>query len=248
MPSSEDEAIAAFGDGADVVVVGGGTIVVPDMTYRRLATVESADAGTGRALRDHEGRIARHDRGDDPGAGSHRRRQPPSDRREQRRGSRDPLAGNRRREPLRGRRLGGAARRPAGRAPRRRRDGSIRRRRRSHRGASRGLPRRRARADSCSSVSFDEPARRRVRRASTALTRTITRRSRSSGARAADGTIRLAATGAGPAAGSRRPRRAETRCRGRPRSTTSRRTTTHSRPPGIARRCSRCSCAASSPS
>jgi len=36
MPSSEDEAIAAFGDGTDVVVVGGGTIVLPDMTYRRL--------------------------------------------------------------------------------------------------------------------------------------------------------------------------------------------------------------------
>jgi CO/xanthine dehydrogenase FAD-binding subunit len=36
MPSSEDEAIAAFGDGVEVVVVGGGTIVVPDMTYRRL--------------------------------------------------------------------------------------------------------------------------------------------------------------------------------------------------------------------
>ena len=35
-PGSEEEAIAAFGDGADVVVVGGGTIVVPDMTYRRL--------------------------------------------------------------------------------------------------------------------------------------------------------------------------------------------------------------------
>lgn len=30
MPDSEDEAIAAFGDGAEVVVVGGGTIVVPD--------------------------------------------------------------------------------------------------------------------------------------------------------------------------------------------------------------------------
>ena len=28
--------IAAFGDGTDVVVVGGGTIVVPDLTYRRL--------------------------------------------------------------------------------------------------------------------------------------------------------------------------------------------------------------------
>src|SRR5262245_50986440 len=35
IPSSEDEAIAAFGDGAGVVVVGGGTIVVPDLTYRR---------------------------------------------------------------------------------------------------------------------------------------------------------------------------------------------------------------------
>ena len=36
MPGSEDEAIAAFGDGADVLVVGGGTIVVPELTYRRL--------------------------------------------------------------------------------------------------------------------------------------------------------------------------------------------------------------------
>jgi CO/xanthine dehydrogenase FAD-binding subunit len=35
MPGSEDEAIAAFGGGAEVVVVGGGTIVVPDLTYRR---------------------------------------------------------------------------------------------------------------------------------------------------------------------------------------------------------------------
>jgi aerobic carbon-monoxide dehydrogenase medium subunit len=35
-PTSEEEAIAAFGDGTDVVVVGGGTIVVPDLTYRRL--------------------------------------------------------------------------------------------------------------------------------------------------------------------------------------------------------------------
>ena len=35
-PTSEVEAIAAFGDGTDVLVVGGGTIVVPDLTYRRL--------------------------------------------------------------------------------------------------------------------------------------------------------------------------------------------------------------------
>jgi CO/xanthine dehydrogenase FAD-binding subunit len=35
-PASEDEAIEFFGDGTDVVVVGGGTIVVPEMSYRRL--------------------------------------------------------------------------------------------------------------------------------------------------------------------------------------------------------------------
>jgi CO/xanthine dehydrogenase FAD-binding subunit len=35
MPGSEDEAIAAYGSGAGIVVVGGGTIVVPDTTYRR---------------------------------------------------------------------------------------------------------------------------------------------------------------------------------------------------------------------
>ncbi len=35
-PASVEEAIAAFGDGTGVVVVGGGTIVVPDLTYRRL--------------------------------------------------------------------------------------------------------------------------------------------------------------------------------------------------------------------
>jgi len=36
VPGSADEAIAAFGDGDDVLVVGGGTIVVPEMTYGRL--------------------------------------------------------------------------------------------------------------------------------------------------------------------------------------------------------------------
>lgn len=36
LPGSESEAVEAFGDGTDVVVVGGGTIVVPDMTYDRL--------------------------------------------------------------------------------------------------------------------------------------------------------------------------------------------------------------------
>lgn len=35
-PTSETEAVEAFGDGTDVLVVGGGTIVAPDLTYRRL--------------------------------------------------------------------------------------------------------------------------------------------------------------------------------------------------------------------
>ncbi|HJX76527.1 MAG TPA: FAD binding domain-containing protein, partial [Gaiella sp.] len=36
LPGSENEAVEAFGHGADVVVVGGGTIVVPDLTARRI--------------------------------------------------------------------------------------------------------------------------------------------------------------------------------------------------------------------
>jgi carbon-monoxide dehydrogenase medium subunit len=35
-PSSEQEAIEVFGDGKDVLVVGGGTIVLPDLAYHRL--------------------------------------------------------------------------------------------------------------------------------------------------------------------------------------------------------------------
>ena len=45
MPGSEDEAIAAFGDGTDIVVVGGGTIVVPEMTYRRLQPAKALMLG-----------------------------------------------------------------------------------------------------------------------------------------------------------------------------------------------------------
>ena len=37
LPSSPDEAIEAFGDGAGVTVVGGGTIVMPEITAGRLA-------------------------------------------------------------------------------------------------------------------------------------------------------------------------------------------------------------------
>jgi aerobic carbon-monoxide dehydrogenase medium subunit len=37
LPASEEEAIAAFGDGAGVTVLAGGTIVVPEITYGYLA-------------------------------------------------------------------------------------------------------------------------------------------------------------------------------------------------------------------
>ena len=50
LPGSEAEAIEAFGDGKDVVVVGGGTIVVPEMTYGRLQPRRALllkDAGMG---------------------------------------------------------------------------------------------------------------------------------------------------------------------------------------------------------
>jgi aerobic carbon-monoxide dehydrogenase medium subunit len=36
LPSSADEAVSLFGDGTGVTVVGGGTIVVPELTYGRL--------------------------------------------------------------------------------------------------------------------------------------------------------------------------------------------------------------------
>src|SRR6187551_3456627 len=40
-PTSADEAVAHFGDGSDVTVVGGGTIVMPEITYGRLAPTKA---------------------------------------------------------------------------------------------------------------------------------------------------------------------------------------------------------------
>src|SRR5713226_6762591 len=36
LPASPDEAVLAFGDGAGVTVIGGGTIVMPDITAGRI--------------------------------------------------------------------------------------------------------------------------------------------------------------------------------------------------------------------
>jgi carbon-monoxide dehydrogenase medium subunit len=54
-PSSEQEAIEAFGDGTDVLVVGGGTIVLPELTYHRLRPTRALllkDAGLAGIERD----------------------------------------------------------------------------------------------------------------------------------------------------------------------------------------------------
>ena len=40
-PTSADEAVARFGDGSGVTVIGGGTIVVPDITYGRLSPTKA---------------------------------------------------------------------------------------------------------------------------------------------------------------------------------------------------------------
>jgi carbon-monoxide dehydrogenase medium subunit len=54
-PSSEQEAIEVFGDGKDVLVVGGGTIVLPELTYHRLRPARALllkDAGLAGIERD----------------------------------------------------------------------------------------------------------------------------------------------------------------------------------------------------
>jgi aerobic carbon-monoxide dehydrogenase medium subunit len=54
-PGSEDEAVEAFGDGHDVLVVGGGTIVVPELTAQRIRPAKAlllTDAGLAGIARD----------------------------------------------------------------------------------------------------------------------------------------------------------------------------------------------------
>ena len=141
-PSSEAEAAAAFGDGDGVTVVGGGTIVVPELTQGRRSAGEGDRPHPCRAVRRHARRLARHGRCDD--AGCRADRAPRSGRavRGQRRGRRDPRAGDGRRQPLRGRRAGCTPRRSPGRVARGRRDGALHRCGRRDRSAAGGLPRR----------------------------------------------------------------------------------------------------------
>ena len=250
MPASEDEAIAAFGDGTDVVVVGGGTIVVPDMTYRRLQPSKALMLGRAGLSGISEGRIARHDRRDDAGAGPRRNGTPRSGRAR----ATSPISRSARREPSAGTSARAKATRRLGATCRARSSPSARPRAPQQAATS---PRSRSRTSSPKrgerlllSVSFDEPAARGVRRARP------TPHARLHGTRGVGCTRDGRDT---PPRGDRsgfvglvshRPRlRPKTRLpRARPRSRTSRRTTTPSPLPGIARRCSRCSYAASSPS
>ena len=48
-PTSADEAVAQFGDGSGVTVIGGGTIVVPDITYGRRSPRKGAAPRSSRA-------------------------------------------------------------------------------------------------------------------------------------------------------------------------------------------------------
>ena len=55
LPASPDEAVAAFGDGAGVTVIGGGTIVMPDITAGRVSPAKAvllARAGLAGVSRD----------------------------------------------------------------------------------------------------------------------------------------------------------------------------------------------------
>ena len=42
IPTSPEEAAKVFGDGKGVTIIGGGTIVVPDITYGRLRPGKAA--------------------------------------------------------------------------------------------------------------------------------------------------------------------------------------------------------------
>ena len=44
-PTSADEAVAQFGDGSGVTVIGGGTIVVPEITYGRRSPRRHCSSG-----------------------------------------------------------------------------------------------------------------------------------------------------------------------------------------------------------
>ena len=158
LPSSADEAVSLFGDGADVTVVGGGTIVLPELTYGRLKPSKALmlhRAGlagisrSGSTVTDRRDDLGLRPRPASPRRSAPARRTSPTSRSARRAPSAATSA------PARARR---AARRPPGPAARARRDRPLGGRGRDHDRAARGVPRRSAGAASSSTSRFEEPA------------------------------------------------------------------------------------------
>ena len=144
VPRSRQEAVGAFGDGAGVTVVAGGTIVMPEIALGRLRptrTLLLARAGLDGITREN-GRVTIG--ATVPVAGS---RTPGAARHllALRRRHRGPRAGDDRRQPLRPAGCREPARRPAGGVARARRPRALGRRGRGAHRLGGGLPRRRRR-------------------------------------------------------------------------------------------------------
>ena len=73
-PTSPAEAAAAFGDGAGVTVMGGGTILLPELTYGRLRPERRAHARPRGAERSRQLERRRPDRCDHARSASSRTR------------------------------------------------------------------------------------------------------------------------------------------------------------------------------
>ncbi len=247
IPSTPDEAARLFGDGTGVTVIGGGTIVLPDLTYgaprpaKALLLNRAGLAGVGR-----EGGTVTIGAAT-PIAELVGLPAPLGPVRRERRRRRDPLAGDARGQPVRRHGARRSARRPArcaARARRRRPLGGIRRR---DVRAARGVPR---------PARLAAAARRELRRARRGRVRCArlsphprvhgARRvgrpwRRRHGAAGRDRPRRRTAGGSAPP----RPLLRITRRQAPPRSRTSGSATTRSRPPGTGRRRCPCSSAAS---
>ena len=159
-PTSAEEAIAQFGDGGDVTVLGGGTIVVPELTYGRLSPSKVVSlTRAGLDTLEVDGTTS-HDRRGSAGLApgrARRRRHGTRAVRAQRRRLRDPPPGDGRRQRLRRRGPRRAARRPPGPAARARRAGALgRRRRRATEPLEEFLARRSGRL--LLDLSFEKPA------------------------------------------------------------------------------------------
>ena len=188
LPASPDEAAQAFGDGDGVTVLGGGTIVVPEITHGRLRPGRVLMLGRSGLDGVSRARRHRHDRRGDIGRGARGRRRAARHRRSPRLRPGDPGTGNGGRQPLRPGERRGAAWRPPGAADRARRAGPLDGRGRRAHGADRGVPRRAGRTARARRRSRRTPRGEPATRPYGDRTRTTTRSWPSARRATADGT------------------------------------------------------------